>query len=96
MAKTLASTSYDKTSTLECCSGNLLFTLSGHTDSIFGRVFYPDGKSLVSSSYDKTIKIWDVAGGKIDQIHCRSPTGYLACAFTGWQDAGIQFTQQDG
>ena len=45
--------------------------LSGHahdTDSeqilIVGLAFTPDGKVLVSGSYDKTARLWDVAAGK--------------------------------
>ena len=38
--------------------------LKGHTDSVFAVAFSPDGKTLASGSFDKTIKLWDVATGK--------------------------------
>ena len=38
--------------------------LRGHTDSVFALAFSPDGKVLASGSFDKTIKLWDVATGK--------------------------------
>jgi len=38
---------------------------SGHTGTVSDVVFSPDGKQIVSGSYDeKTIKIWDVSTGK--------------------------------
>jgi WD40 repeat protein/serine/threonine protein kinase len=42
-------------------TGELLATLEGHTEPIFGLVFSPDGSRLFSASQDKTVKIWDVA-----------------------------------
>lgn len=38
--------------------------LKGHTDSVFAVAFSPDGTILASGSFDKTIKLWDVATGK--------------------------------
>jgi WD40 repeat protein len=38
--------------------------LKGHTDTVSRAVFYPDGKKVVTSSEDKTIRIWDAATGK--------------------------------
>ena len=32
---------------------------SAHSDSVHSVAFSPDGKSIVSGSYDKTIKVWD-------------------------------------
>ncbi|NJO71356.1 MAG: hypothetical protein HC825_06015, partial [Oscillatoriales cyanobacterium RM1_1_9] len=39
-------------------SGKLLKTLKGHSGSIRPLVFSPDGKTLVSGSRDKTIRVW--------------------------------------
>jgi RNA polymerase sigma factor (sigma-70 family) len=38
--------------------------LRGHADSVFAVAFSPDGKTIASGSFDKTIKLWDVATGK--------------------------------
>lgn len=44
--------------------GKSLAVLHGHDDAIYGLAFSPDGKLLATSSYDKLIKIWDVASGQ--------------------------------
>jgi len=36
----------------------------GHMAIIKGLAFTPDGRQLVSASDDKTIRVWDLAGGK--------------------------------
>ena len=38
--------------------------LKGHTDWVCSVVFSPDGKTLASGSHDRTIKLWDTAGGQ--------------------------------
>ena len=38
-------------------------TLSGHYFAVTSCSFSPDGGSVVSGSWDKTLKIWDAATG---------------------------------
>ena len=40
-----------------------LRTLSGHTDTVRCVAFFPDNRRLVSSSWDNTVRIWDVETG---------------------------------
>ena len=48
----------------------LVRTLRGHSD-IVGRIAWsPDGQTLASPSFDKTIRLWDVETGE-----CRSTIG---------------------
>jgi WD40 repeat protein len=42
----------------------LLKTLAGHADRVKFVVFSPSGEMLASSSFDYTIKLWDIANGK--------------------------------
>ncbi len=46
-------------------SGKEVHTLTGHTKRLCSVRFSPDGKTLVSSSFDKSVRLWDVAGGKL-------------------------------
>ena len=32
---------------------------SAHNSGVYSVAFSPDGKSIVSGSYDKTLKVWD-------------------------------------
>ena len=41
----------------------LLRTFSGHTDSVCSVAFSPDGKTIISLGYDKSIVIWDANTG---------------------------------
>lgn len=45
-------------------TGRELRTLSGHPKNINAIVFSPDGRSLVSLSDDRTVKVWDVTSGR--------------------------------
>jgi len=39
--------------------------LEGHNDSVSSVAYLPDGKHIVSGSYDKTICVWDAETGKV-------------------------------
>ena len=38
--------------------------LEGHTQQVHGAVFTPDGKRILSGSYDQTVRLWDVESCK--------------------------------
>jgi WD40 repeat protein len=42
-------------------TGALLLTLEGHTWSVLSCAFSPDGTRVVTASYDKTARLWNVA-----------------------------------
>src|SRR5262245_6643223 len=39
-------------------------TLKGHTEALYAVAFSPDGKYVLTGSFDKTLKLWDAATGK--------------------------------
>jgi WD40 repeat protein len=44
-------------------TGKLVQYITGHGENVTEALFSPDGKALISSSVDGTVKIWDVAEG---------------------------------
>ncbi len=42
----------------------LLHTIKGHSKSVNGVTVTPDGKRVISASYDNTLKVWDLITGK--------------------------------
>ena len=48
---------------LDAITGTQKTILSGHTDEVWSVAFSSDGRSLVSGSVDKTVKLWDMQTG---------------------------------
>ena len=48
----------------DALSRTLPLTLRGHKAGVFGARFSPDGKKVVSCSYDKTVRVWDLETGQ--------------------------------
>jgi WD40 repeat protein len=71
-------------------TGEVIRTLSGHTNIVYKAVFSPNEKLLASSSRDHTVRIWDVATGrelhKLTEMKCSiksvsfSPNGKTVAA----------------
>ena len=57
----------------------------GHRDGVFTAVFSPDGKSMVSGSSDRSIKVWNLADGNVtrDLTNPNLKTGGVAHGASG-------------
>ena len=48
-------------------TGELFRTMEGHNKTVCKIVFSPNGKHIISASYDRTIKVWDAETGNLIQ-----------------------------
>ena len=55
---------------LDAITGSQMAVYSGHADDVTSLTYSPDGKLLVSGSWDNTIKVWDIqTGGVVNTFH---------------------------
>ena len=59
------------------CVGQLLKTLTGHSNNVFAVSFSPDGRQIVSGSEDRTLKVWDAQTGQMLQTIVDHKNGSL-------------------
>ena len=63
--------------TIQCCYGRLRLApsnLSSQDGRVNGLSFSPDGQTLASGSFDRTVRLWDVATGTLKSELTAGPT----------------------
>ncbi|MYQ49074.1 hypothetical protein GTW40_29320 [Streptomyces sp. SID4985] len=58
--------------------------LSGHTGAVYLTTFSPDGRTVATASYDRTVRLWDVTDRKTP-----SPLGKPLTGHTGWVSSAV-------
>jgi WD40 repeat protein len=56
--------------------------LTGHTGGVFGVAFSPDGRTLASASFDRTLRLWEVRTHK--QLGTPLTGGVTRSVASGW------------
>ena len=78
----LASASADRTVRIWSLTGQLRYTLLGHTNALHSLSVSPDGQQLVSTGNDKQIVLWDVTTGQAIHSQQAYRSALLCLAFS--------------
>lgn len=81
----------------ETRSGKCILTLAGHDNWITDLMFHPNGKYLISTADDKSIRIWDLSMGRCYRKIYNAHDHFIGCfdmkgklAATGSVDTSIK------
>ena len=81
----------------EAKSGRLVLTLAGHDNWVTEVFFHPNGKYLISTADDKSIRIWDLALGRCYRKIYNAHDHFISCfdmkgklAATGSVDTSVK------
>ncbi len=66
--KQLAVASGESIKLYDTATQTVVQSLEGHTKSVTSIQYSPDGKTLVSGSFDKTVRVWDVERGLCERV----------------------------
>jgi hypothetical protein len=62
--------------------GTLLHDFAGHKDVVFGLALRPDGAQLASTSFDQTVRFWDLGLGQASGVFSGHSDFVYAAAYT--------------
>ncbi len=66
MASASSRPAQDKTARVwNAANGKLFATLVGHTGLVWHAGFSPDGRRIVTVSWDNTVRVWNAANGQM-------------------------------
>jgi WD40 repeat protein len=65
----------------DVAAGRELFTLIGHTHTVSGIAYDPDGRFLASAGLDQTTRLWDAADGRLVRVYRGHTAPVLSVAF---------------